>query len=290
MRFPPLISAIILIALWAVAGAGAVTDGLRSAQELRSAGCTLDPYPGVSTPDGGVLAVVYVSGRGETLIDGRQDRPFRQEPVQGFEADWYETPPGTHTVSITRAGVTPFSVSLPVCSVRMSYLFYDMQAHPATGTTPVTAVPVTTAPPVTMTEPAVSTTRPETTAAGEYTDFREALANASRTMPSAENSGAVTVTTEPPGATVYIDGIEAGITPVTVTGIPPGTRTLYLRLAGYQDIYLQVSVSPGVTGVYSATMPKTGAAPASTRKSSAAGAGIVAAVIAGFLMIRHKSA
>ena len=57
-------------------------------------------------------------------------------------------------------------------------------------------------------------------------------------------TGHLTVLSEPPGANVYIDGHDTGeVTPVTLNDVTAGTRTLSLRLAGYQTTEPQTEVT-----------------------------------------------
>ena len=58
------------------------------------------------------------------------------------------------------------------------------------------------------------------------------------------DSGTLLCTSEPPGATVLVDGIERGVTPVEVL-IPRGGADLTFRLAGYRDVKQSVGMSAG---------------------------------------------
>ncbi len=58
------------------------------------------------------------------------------------------------------------------------------------------------------------------------------------------NSGIIACTTEPSGATVLVNGIERGVTPLEVM-IPRGGAKLTIRLDGYKEIEQSVSVAPG---------------------------------------------
>ncbi len=48
-------------------------------------------------------------------------------------------------------------------------------------------------------------------------------------------SGSLTVTSEPPGASIYVDGVYAGITNTVVGNIPPGRHQIRVSRAGYED-------------------------------------------------------
>ena len=58
------------------------------------------------------------------------------------------------------------------------------------------------------------------------------------------DSGIVTCTTEPSGATVLVNGIERGVTPLDVI-VPRGGVKLTIRLDGYKEIGQSVGVVPG---------------------------------------------
>lgn len=60
--------------------------------------------------------------------------------------------------------------------------------------------------------------------------------------------GTLTVTTEPPGAIVAVDGaVLPGVTPLPVE-MTPGTHTLTLSLAGHQTMEAQLEMPPGSKG------------------------------------------
>jgi hypothetical protein len=63
-------------------------------------------------------------------------------------------------------------------------------------------------------------------------------------------SGSLSVTTTPPGALVYIDGVMRGITPATIPGIPAGDHAVSLTLTGYSVLTTNVTVEAGKTSEY----------------------------------------
>jgi TonB family protein len=69
--------------------------------------------------------------------------------------------------------------------------------------------------------------------------------------------GSVEITTEPPHATVRIDGVVAGTTPVTRRGLGAGAHTLQLTLAGYAptEMTLQLDDDPVPTPLRFALQP-----------------------------------
>lgn len=59
------------------------------------------------------------------------------------------------------------------------------------------------------------------------------------------DSGTVTVTSEPSGAFVTLNGVERGPTPVTVSGIPKGRATVRLRKDGFKDEVREIAMNAG---------------------------------------------
>ena len=59
------------------------------------------------------------------------------------------------------------------------------------------------------------------------------------------DSGTVVCKTEPPGATVTVNGVDRGVTPVTLSHIPKGLATIKLKLAGYHEETREVRATPG---------------------------------------------
>ena len=68
-----------------------------------------------------------------------------------------------------------------------------------------------------------------------------------RTETLALDSGVVACTTEPAGATVFVNGVERGVTPVKLAHVPKGVATVVFRLAGYRDETRELRLAPGDT-------------------------------------------
>jgi hypothetical protein len=58
-------------------------------------------------------------------------------------------------------------------------------------------------------------------------------------------SGTLSVATSPGGANVFVDNVFKGISPVTLTGIQPGVRTVKIQLSGYRDWSMDIQVPAG---------------------------------------------
>lgn len=265
----------LVIAVTATAETGIVTQSIYY-KEAATTVCADGSHPG--SPTGSILAIVELSGHGEVLIDGQALTPIGTDSVQGHDAVWFETTPDTHHIYIAQKGYSNYIARLPVCSGKVTYVYYDQEAHIYPGTTR-TEAPTTT----TTVVPAT------TTFAGQSTDLKAALGTIA-TVPQG-NLGSLSITTDPAGATIFIDGIQQGISPATIPGIAPGSHTLLLKLEGYEDLSLPVVISAGSTQYYSSAMKKSGAAPvATTKKSSAPGSvAVFGACVVGALLILRKT-
>ncbi len=73
-------------------------------------------------------------------------------------------------------------------------------------------------------------------------------------VPAMADTGALSVSSSPTGADVYIDNAKSGIAPVTIDGMAPGTYTISLRLPGYNTWSGQAIVSAGATSYVSGTL------------------------------------
>lgn len=68
------------------------------------------------------------------------------------------------------------------------------------------------------------------------------------------NTGTVTVSTIPAGAAVFLDGVEKGKTPATISGVAPGSHTVKLTLTGYLDDAAAITVSAGQVSPVTVTL------------------------------------
>ena len=84
-----------------------------------------------------------------------------------------------------------------------------------------------------------------------------------QSVPVAAATGSLSVATTPAGALVLVDGIGQGTTPVTISGLAPGTHTLVLKMNGFDDVTAQVAIEAGQTQTFSAALPQSTAATAS---------------------------
>jgi hypothetical protein len=67
-------------------------------------------------------------------------------------------------------------------------------------------------------------------------------------------TGSISVTSTPSGATVLLDGVHRGTTPAVLTGIPTGNHTVLLKKTGYSESSTIVTVNLGKTTNLSAIL------------------------------------
>lgn len=187
---------------------------------------------------------------------------------------------GTHSYKIT-TGAGNETGNIRVCEGKITYI-YANKPLPAvttqitaavTGT--VTTMPVTTVTTAPTTVTTQEITKPSTTTlAGTVTAQPDPL-------------GALSVTTTPAGAFIFIDGVQRGVSPATIPGLSAGVHTLLLKLDGYQDLSTPVTIAAGTTQDYSSALVKN----AETGTTSAPGFEFVSAlfVLAAIILVRIRS-
>jgi hypothetical protein len=84
------------------------------------------------------------------------------------------------------------------------------------------------------------------------------IIDATLEVASSVETGSISVSSTPSGASVYLDGGYQGTTqagnPLDLPGIPPGQHTVRLNLAGYQDYTQNVQVQAGSIALVEAVM------------------------------------
>lgn len=73
------------------------------------------------------------------------------------------------------------------------------------------------------------------------------------TAPSGD-TGTLVISTSPSGATIYLDNVVKGISPLTLYNVPSGTHTVTVKQAGYNDAVQQTTVSNGQSTDLSITL------------------------------------
>jgi hypothetical protein len=66
-----------------------------------------------------------------------------------------------------------------------------------------------------------------------------------------EEYGALSITTSPQGAAVYIDGEMKGVTPAMIPGLAAGKHSVLLNLTGYTALNTTITINAGKTAEYS---------------------------------------
>jgi hypothetical protein len=100
-------------------------------------------------------------------------------------------------------------------------------------------------------------------------------------------TGSLSVTTDPAGAEVYVDGVLRGASPATIPDIPAGAHMLRLKREGYQVMTVPVEIPAGKTTEYSTTL-----VPEPGRPGAPIGAATVVialTVAGGFLCLKKKN-
>lgn len=91
----------------------------------------------------------------------------------------------------------------------------------------------------------------------KVTEVPTAARTAVSSMPPAvpPTAGSLSVTTNPAGAMIFIDGVQRGVSPMVVPGLAPGSHTLLLKMNGYNDLTVTIPITSGQTATYTADLP-----------------------------------
>jgi len=116
------------------------------------------------------------------------------------------------------------------------------------------------------------------------------------TVTVTEATGTLVVDSSPSLSIVTLDGRGAGVTPLSLTGIPPGTHTLVVSHDGYMDYRANVTISAGERREIDAKLgPLTPApsamttqAPVTTRAGNPLPLAALAAAVPGVLGLRRR--
>jgi PEGA domain len=75
------------------------------------------------------------------------------------------------------------------------------------------------------------------------------------------DTGTLAVTTTPAGVSIFIDGVQRGVSPATIPCLTPGDHTLLMKLDGYNDLSTPVSITMGQTTEYNTGLAKAAKSP-----------------------------
>jgi hypothetical protein len=111
---------------------------------------------------------------------------------------------------------------------------------------------------VTVTSPSVKNTfRTQITVVPSPTHGTNVTAPGATPTPAAPaTTGTLSITSNPSGASVFIDSVALGTTPVTLGDIAPGSHLVELKSPGYLTFSLQIDVKPGETTSISPVLVK----------------------------------
>jgi hypothetical protein len=128
-----------------------------------------------------------------------------------------------------------------------------------------------------------------------YTETVEIVAGATSTIsanlsmsPNPSPYALLEISSVPSGASVFLDGAEQGITPLTRSSVPAGKHTIAIRMAGYSDYATMVQLTPGQSALISAALAPIPAPAPTTAASSCLLPAMVAPVIAAALVTMKK--
>jgi serine/threonine protein kinase len=183
--------------------------------------------------------------------------------------------PGTHSLGLILLGYTNYSTSLVLNAgdaKAVTATLTQATAAPTTGTLTITSTPsgalvyldgsfIGTTPIVNRTvSPGKSTVR---LTLADYTDSNSSVtvqAGGAKTLiatlTKVSTTGTLTITSSPSGARVYLDDTDIGTTPIVDRTVTPGTHTLRLTLAGYDDYSISLALSVGEVKTLRPTLAK----------------------------------
>ena len=176
-------------------------------------------------------------------------------------------PTGTHLVSLFLMGFEPFIRTVEIQPGQTNELVANMSIHSGSGTLQITSEPGGAAAYVDgvyagVTNLAVGNIPPgrhevKITRAGNDDYVAWVSVENKVTTPvnvvlkpvSAASGGSVVVTSEPPGASVFLDGKYYGITetgrPLEITNLSSGSHQVYVSSKNYEDYEAVAMVTPG---------------------------------------------
>ncbi|WP_319642869.1 PEGA domain-containing protein [Methanovulcanius yangii] len=220
----------------------------------------------------GTISVTTTPSNAQVYIDGDY-KGTSPRTVGGLSQ-------GAHILEITMPGYEEWSNQFNIHSNQVTYVTATLKAipNPTTGTVSITSNPAyasvyldgvyhgQTEPgtPLVINGVTAGTHTVKVTLAGYQDSVTSVTVNSGQTSTVTANlqggatgNGAIDVTSSPTGATVYLNNVNKGITPVTLTDLTPGSYTVTLKLSGYTDYSSTVEVNSGATSYVSASLSPT---------------------------------
>lgn len=213
-----------------------------------------------TTSQSGSVSIVSSPPGADVLLDGgyRGRTPIA---ITGLQ-------PGTHTVALDLPGYVRHEETVEIENGIMTYLepvltanssigFVSIISSPSgasafvdgsyRGVTPLTVAESAGSRRVDLDHPGYS----DWTGTAQVTSGTTVQVNAYLQPSAASTSGGIAVSSEPAGASVYLDDQYRGVTTeggdLQLTGVQAGVHTLSLRLAGYDEYRTTVQVTPDTT-------------------------------------------
>ena len=215
-----------------------------------------------AAPTTGVLRVESSPSGASVTVDGS---PFGTTPRQQDMA------PGTYTVQFTLSGYDPETRIATVTAGQQTTVHATLSpSAPTTGVLRVESTPSGAS--VTVNgSPFGTTPRQQSASPGTYTvqftlpgydpETRIATVTAGQQTtvyvtltPTAPTTGVLRVESTPSGASVKIDGVSVGTSPVERSGLAPGSHSVEVSKTGYYTETTVASVSVGTTTLVQLTL------------------------------------
>ena len=260
--------------------------------ELLFSDRSISYYLTSTAPTTGSIMFVSVPSNAEIFIDGQD---------QGAKTAYqiFNIPAGKHTFTLKLAGyndttgevtvtgggtVQAYATLSPTTPAAGSLSFYSTPPNAEIfidGTDMKATTPAT----ITNLSPGEHDVRLTLTGyqdwTGKVTITAGQTAYLSPALTPLTTTGALEITSTPPGARVYIDGSDVQrITPATVTNLPVGDHTYLLKLQGYSDAPGRFKVEAGKTAAVSVELKKPPSNAMALVTVAVIGAGLVALGIA----------
>jgi hypothetical protein len=166
--------------------------------------------------------------------------------------------PGTHSFVVSLNGYNDYTGQYQICTKKVTHVTVQLTKISPVIIGKVRTVNTFALQQVTSLPTTTITTVPGITTL--VTELATVPVTASSTNPPAQapqdTLGTLSVTTNPAGAFIFIDGVQRGVSPATIPGIPAGSHTILLKLDGYQDLSTPVTVAAGKTQDYATAMVK----------------------------------
>ena len=233
-----------------------------TAGQTTQATMTLNPVQ--QTPTTGAISISSVPTGATVFLDGVTTGQVTSTTLTGIT-------PGSHTVVVKMSGFEDAGQQVTVTAgqtTQATLTLNPVQQTPTTGAISISSVPtgatvfldgVTTGQVTSTTLTGI--TPGSHTVVVKMSGFEDASQQVTVTagqtsqatltlnpVQQTPTTGAISVSSVPTGATIFLDGVTTGqVTSTTLTGITPGSHTVVVKMSGYADARQQVTVTAGQT-------------------------------------------